>query len=178
MSPSKTKATVPLICAKRGLRAMQAIATMATARESSRRIKIIVLQDSAKRLRLAIKTTVRKSPLSPEVGDEVSVRRLNLEEIYLAKDRVPEWTVETNPREALYLEWRGRDFRETFSLMTKIAEVAEELNHHPEWFNVYSRLTIRLTTHDVGGLSELDFTMAQRIDLLIQHISQTRTEHS
>ena len=97
----------------------------------------------------------------------MSVHRLNLEEINLAKNRVPEWVVETNPREALYLEWKGQNFRETFSLMTKIAEVAEELNHHPEWFNVYSRLTIRLTTHDVDGLSELDFTMAERIDALI-----------
>ena len=52
--------------------------------------------------------------------------------------------------------------------MTDIAELAEELNHHPEWCNVYSRLTIRLTTHDVGGLSELDFTMAERIDQLIK----------
>ena len=108
----------------------------------------------------------------------MSVQRLNLEEINLAKSRVPDWTVEATPRAALYLEWKGRDFRETFSLMTNIAELAEELNHHPEWFNVYSRLTIRLTTHDVGGLSELDFTMAERIDTLIQHLSQTRTEHS
>jgi len=108
----------------------------------------------------------------------VSLRRLNLEEINLAKERVPGWTVETNPREAIYIEWKGKNFCETFSLMTKIAEVAEELNHHPEWFNVYSRLTIRLTTHDVGGLSELDFTMAERIDELIQHLSLARTENT
>ena len=100
----------------------------------------------------------------------MSIHRLSPEEINAAKGRVPAWTVETNPRDALYLEWKGKNFRETFALMTEIAELAEELNHHPEWFNVYSRLTIRLTTHDVGGLSELDFTMAERIDELIQRI--------
>ncbi len=98
----------------------------------------------------------------------MSVHRLNPEEISSAKKRVPTWTVETTPRDALYLDWKGRNFRETFALMTEIAKLAEEFNHHPEWFNVYSRLTIRLTTHDVGGLSELDFAMAERIDLLIQ----------
>lgn len=98
----------------------------------------------------------------------IPIRRLSPKEIRSAKDRVPNWTVESTPRDALYLEWTGTHFRETFALMTEIAKLAEEFNHHPEWFNVYSRLTIRLTTHDVGGLSELDFAMAERIDLLIQ----------
>ena len=93
--------------------------------------------------------------------------RMSLPEIQKASTRVPKWTVESEPRDALYLEWKGSSFIEAFTLMTDIAELAEELNHHPEWFNVYSRLTIRLTTHDVGGLSELDFTMAERIDTLI-----------
>ena len=89
-------------------------------------------------------------------------------EIEQASGRVPTWTVESTPRDALYLEWKGQNFVDTFGLMTAVAELAEDLNHHPEWFNVYSRLTIRLTTHDVGGLSELDFKMAERIDILIK----------
>ena len=93
--------------------------------------------------------------------------RMSLLEIQESSTRVPNWTVESDPRDALYLEWKGDSFVEAFALMTDIALLAEELNHHPEWFNVYSRLTIRLTTHDVGGLSELDFTMAERIDALI-----------
>ena len=93
--------------------------------------------------------------------------RLTPTDIATAAVRVPDWTVESSPRDALYLEWKGGSFVEAFALMTDIALLAEELNHHPEWFNVYSRLTIRLTTHDVGGLSELDFTMAERIDALI-----------
>lgn len=93
--------------------------------------------------------------------------RMSPAEVEIASVRVPNWTVESAPRDSLYLEWKGTNFVDTFALMKDIAEVAEELNHHPEWFNVYSRLTIRLTTHDVGGLSELDFAMAERIDSLI-----------
>ena len=93
--------------------------------------------------------------------------RMSPTEIAQSSTRVPNWTVESDPREALYLEWKGSSFVEAFALMRDIAVLAEELNHHPEWFNVYSRLSIRLTTHDVGGLSELDFTMAERIDRLI-----------
>ena len=97
----------------------------------------------------------------------MDLNRMTPDEVEKASVRVPDWTVESTPRDALYLEWKGKDFVETFALMTEIALLAEELNHHPEWFNVYSRLTIRLTTHDVDGLSELDFTMAERIDILI-----------
>ena len=98
--------------------------------------------------------------------------RMTSLEIEQGSSRIPNWTVESDPRDALYLEWKGKNFADTFALMTAVAALAEELNHHPEWFNVYSRLTIRLTTHDVGGLSELDFTMAERIDLLIQERTQ------
>ena len=94
--------------------------------------------------------------------------RMTAAEIEQSSGRVPDWTIESNPRDALFLEWKGSNFVDTFALMTGIASLAEELNHHPEWCNVYSRLTIRLTTHDVGGLSELDFTMAERIDQLIK----------
>ena len=100
--------------------------------------------------------------------------RMTATEIEQSSSRVPDWTVESNPRDALFLEWKGINFVDTFALMIDIAELAEELNHHPEWCNVYSRLTIRLTTHDVGGLSELDFKMAERIDILIKEITNGR----
>jgi 4a-hydroxytetrahydrobiopterin dehydratase len=50
--------------------------------------------------------------------------------------------------------------------MTRVALVAESMNHHPEWFNVYNRVTIDLTTHDAGGISTLDFQLAKRADAL------------
>lgn len=57
-------------------------------------------------------------------------------------------------------------FVTAFGFMTSVALVAESLNHHPEWSNVYNRVTIALTTHDVGGISDLDFTLAQRIEAI------------
>jgi len=59
------------------------------------------------------------------------------------------------------------DFVQAFGFMTEVAAVASRLNHHPEWFNVYNRVDIVLTTHDVGGLSELDNTMAEEINNLL-----------
>ena len=55
-------------------------------------------------------------------------------------------------------------FVNAFGFMASVALTAEAMNHHPEWSNVYNRVTISLTTHDVGGISDLDFTLAQRID--------------
>ena len=59
------------------------------------------------------------------------------------------------------------DFREAMSIMFRISFIAEEMNHHPEWFNVYNKLNIKLTTHDTGGISEKDYELARRIDELI-----------
>ena len=56
------------------------------------------------------------------------------------------------------------DFIEAFAFMTTIAIHAEKLNHHPNWSNVYNNLAITLTTHDAGGLTELDFKLAGKID--------------
>ncbi len=56
------------------------------------------------------------------------------------------------------------NFRSAFSFMTEIALVAEKMDHHPEWFNVYNKLDIKLTTHDAGGVSEKDINLAKYID--------------
>ena len=74
--------------------------------------------------------------------------------------------------------WRGapdglkRDYRfdsfvEAFGFMSAVALVAESLNHHPEWSNVYNRVSVELTTHDAGGISERDFQLAERINQLL-----------
>lgn len=57
-----------------------------------------------------------------------------------------------------------KDFIAAFSFMTTVAIHAEKLNHHPNWENVYNKVIISLSTHDVGGLSELDFKLAKKID--------------
>ena len=57
-----------------------------------------------------------------------------------------------------------RDFVAAFSFMTCVAMEAEKANHHPEWNNVYNKVTIHLTTHDAGGVTDKDFDLAERID--------------
>jgi 4a-hydroxytetrahydrobiopterin dehydratase len=64
----------------------------------------------------------------------------------------------------LHKMFRFASFVQAFGFMTSVALVAEAMNHHPDWSNVYNRVTIDLNTHDVGGISALDFTLARRID--------------
>ena len=60
-----------------------------------------------------------------------------------------------------------KDFVEAFGFMASVALLAERANHHPEWSNVYNRVSIELTTHDAGGLTERDFKLAASIDKLV-----------
>ena len=59
-----------------------------------------------------------------------------------------------------------RDFSEAFAFMTRVALAAEQADHHPEWFNVWNRVDVRLTTHDAGGLTRRDIALAKEIDAL------------
>lgn len=59
-----------------------------------------------------------------------------------------------------------KNFSEAFAFMTRVALIAEKLNHHPDWSNSYKTVEIQLTTHDLGGLSKLDFDFAQSVDQL------------
>ena len=66
--------------------------------------------------------------------------------------------------DAIHKNFQFKDFKTAFAFMTEVASIAEEINHHPEWFNVWNRVEIRLSTHDAGGLTHLDITLAQKID--------------
>ena len=70
------------------------------------------------------------------------------------------WEKTNDGREGFVKLFKFYDFKQAFSFMTSIAMKAEQINHHPEWENVYNKVTITLTTHDVGGVSELDYNMA------------------
>ncbi len=61
-------------------------------------------------------------------------------------------------------KWVFSNFIEAFAFMTKVALIAESMNHHPEWSNVYSTVNIELTTHDLGGISDLDINLAKAIN--------------
>ncbi|SFO10996.1 4a-hydroxytetrahydrobiopterin dehydratase [Roseovarius lutimaris] len=67
-------------------------------------------------------------------------------------------------RDAISKDYKFRDFVEAFGFMTRAAIWAEKWNHHPEWFNVYNKVQVTLTTHDVDGLSALDLKLARKMD--------------
>lgn len=79
--------------------------------------------------------------------------------------KLPDWRL-VDQRDALFRSFRFGDFGEAFAFMTRIALMAERMDHHPEWFNVYNRVDITLTTHDAGGLSDNDIRLARAIDSL------------
>jgi 4a-hydroxytetrahydrobiopterin dehydratase len=70
------------------------------------------------------------------------------------------WKKTEDGREAYEKNFKFSDFKQAFSFMTFIALKAEQLNHHPEWENVYNKVKITLTTHDIGGISNLDYEIA------------------
>lgn len=67
-------------------------------------------------------------------------------------------------RDAIARSLRFADFSQAFAFMTRVALAAERLNHHPEWFNVWNRVDITLTTHDAGGVTNRDVELARIID--------------
>lgn len=69
-------------------------------------------------------------------------------------------------RDALHKDFAFKSFVEAFGWMTQVALVAEKLDHHPEWSNVYNRVSVTLTTHDANGLTDLDVRMARRMEAL------------
>jgi 4a-hydroxytetrahydrobiopterin dehydratase len=77
--------------------------------------------------------------------------------------RLPDWSA-VDGRDAIAKTFRFADFNTTFGWMTRVALVAEKLDHHPEWFNVYNRVDVVLATHDAGGVTELDVTLAQAME--------------
>ncbi|MBI4968297.1 MAG: 4a-hydroxytetrahydrobiopterin dehydratase [Rhodospirillales bacterium] len=71
---------------------------------------------------------------------------------------------EASGRNAIAKEFRFKDFAHAFAFMTRVAQVAEAMDHHPEWSNVYNRVAITLATHDAGGVTTKDIELAQAID--------------
>jgi len=69
-------------------------------------------------------------------------------------------------RAAIFKAYKFKNFVEAFGFMAKAALIAERMDHHPEWFNVYNKVEVTLTTHSAGGVSELDIKMAQAMDSL------------
>ncbi len=79
--------------------------------------------------------------------------------------RFPDWTHDPD-RDAIRRRFQFADFAQAFGFMTSVAIIAEKMDHHPEWANVYNRVDILLTTHDCDGLSERDARLAEAIERL------------
>jgi 4a-hydroxytetrahydrobiopterin dehydratase len=91
------------------------------------------------------------------------ITRLTDEERNEALAELPHWTLSPDGL-AITRTLTFADFAEAFGFMTRVAILAEKADHHPEWFNVWNRVEIRLTTHDAGGLSKRDRALAKAID--------------
>lgn len=76
---------------------------------------------------------------------------------------LPGWS-EVDGRDAITKAFRFADFNQAFAFMTRVALTAEKMNHHPEWFNVYDRVSVTLATHDAGGVTERDIVLARFIE--------------
>ncbi|GAA0737011.1 4a-hydroxytetrahydrobiopterin dehydratase [Sphingomonas japonica] len=84
-----------------------------------------------------------------------------------ALDGLPDWDND-EARDAIVRGFTFDNFSQAFGFMTQVALIAEKLDHHPEWSNMWNRVEIVLTTHDAGGLSGRDIEMAQAIDALVE----------
>jgi len=85
--------------------------------------------------------------------------------INAALAELPGWSIENGK---LHRQFQFKSFVEAFGFMSSVALVAESMGHHPEWFNVYNRVIVDLTTHDAGGITDLDLTLARRMNELAQ----------
>jgi 4a-hydroxytetrahydrobiopterin dehydratase len=77
--------------------------------------------------------------------------------------RLPKWTTAAD-RDAIHRTFKFKDFNEAFGFMTRAALVAEKMDHHPEWSNVWNKVEVTLTTHSAKGLTELDLKLAEAMD--------------
>ena len=74
------------------------------------------------------------------------------------------WSKAPGDRDAISKTFKFKDFNQAFGFMTRVALKADQLDHHPEWFNVYNRVEVLLATHDADGVTDLDVTLASFMD--------------
>ena len=96
----------------------------------------------------------------------MAIARLTEAETNAALARLPGWTLREDGL-AITRIFKFADFSQAFAFMTRAALYAEKADHHPEWFNVYNRVEVTLTTHDAGGLSARDAAMAEALSALV-----------
>ena len=95
------------------------------------------------------------------------IEQLSREDRIALLDRLEYWDYD-DARDGIVRKFIFDNFSEAFGFMTQVAMLAEKLDHHPEWSNVWNRVEIFLTTHDAGGLSSRDVALADAIDVLLE----------
>jgi 4a-hydroxytetrahydrobiopterin dehydratase len=98
--------------------------------------------------------------------ENIMVDKLNDTERQAALAGLSDWTYDAQ-HSAITRNFKFKDFSEAFAFMTRVALLAQTADHHPEWSNVYNRVSITLTTHDAGGLTANDTNLAGKIDRLV-----------
>ena len=98
------------------------------------------------------------------VGSEMCIRDRSETEITEELKKIEGWAIKDNK---LHKEFQFDSFNQAFGFMTRAAMEIEKMNHHPEWFNVYNRITVDLTTHDAGGITNNDINLARILNSLV-----------
>jgi 4a-hydroxytetrahydrobiopterin dehydratase len=104
------------------------------------------------------------------MSDLTTADRLLGHQLSLALDRVPDWRL-SNDRSKIERTLIFADFVQAFAFMTEVASIAEAMNHHPEWSNVWNRVEIALLTHTAGGVTRADLDLASQIDSVAARIA-------
>ena len=91
------------------------------------------------------------------------VKRLDDRQIQAVLGELPDWKL-VEERSAICRQFKFKNFNEAFGFMTRVALVAEKINHHPEWSNIYGSVAVTLSTHDADGITELDIKLAKAMD--------------
>lgn len=89
--------------------------------------------------------------------------KLDAAEVKTRLDALPQWQLADDGL-SISKTFKFKGFNGAWGFMSRVALLAEKMNHHPEWFNVYNRVEVKLNTHDAGGLTELDFKMASAME--------------
>ncbi len=87
--------------------------------------------------------------------------KLDSDELRVEVEKLSGWSLENDK---LHREFLFQDFNEAFGFMARVALIAESMQHHPEWFNVWNRVVVDLSTHDAGGVTSLDVELAQKMN--------------
>lgn len=122
-------------------------------------------------MRIAVSNLVRQSRLLSKMATPAKRAKLTGSDRSekLADLIAADWK-EVEGRDAIQKQFMFKNFNQAFGFMTRVALKAEKMDHHPEWFNVYNKVDVTLSTHDVGGVSDFDITLAKFMETVASSV--------